>query len=301
MDSPGTILRRARSQQGLELAELAARIKINRKYLEAMEADNWKNLPGGFFYKSFVRQYAGALGLSAEEIEAALAGVPVEEAPLPAPPPRKEKSRLRDLRPMMGGNSWGLSRMLPSLSFLLVVVVGCGVLYTWWHRIENHAQADAVSSVINVPPPKQNTAQATIAQPVSPPVSPQNQAPTTTAGQPPASAAESSQPNTPADDGDAVHLKLTATEDTWVRVTADGKTVFAGVIKGQETREVAGKENTRVRIGNAGGVQIEWNGRQIDSLGKRGEIREVVFTKDGYKVIEKEPSDDEDAKPEATT
>ena len=62
MDSPGTILRRARSQQGLELAELAARIKINRKYLEAMEADNWKNLPGGFFYKSFVRQYAGALG-----------------------------------------------------------------------------------------------------------------------------------------------------------------------------------------------------------------------------------------------
>ena len=66
-----------------------------------MEADNWKNLPGGFFYKSFVRQYAGALGLSAEEIEAALAGVPVEEAPLPAPPPRKEKSRLRDLRPMI--------------------------------------------------------------------------------------------------------------------------------------------------------------------------------------------------------
>jgi cytoskeletal protein RodZ len=287
MDSPGTILRRARSQQGLELAELAARIKINLKYLEAMEADNWKNLPGGFFYKSFVRQYAGALGLSAEEIEAALAGVPVEEAPLPAPPPRKEKSRLRDFRPMMGRRSWGLSRMLPSVSFLLVVVVGCGVLYTWWHRIENHAQADAVSSVINVPPPKQNTAPAAVSQPVTSPV------------QPPAQASPQVTPQV--DDGDAVHLRLTATEDTWVRVTADGKTVFAGVLKGQESRDVAGKENTRVRIGNAGGVQIEWNGRQLDSFGKRGEIREVLFTKDGYKVIEKEPSDDEDAKPEATT
>jgi cytoskeletal protein RodZ len=260
-----------------------------------MEADNWKNLPGGFFYKSFVRQYAGALGLSAEEIEAALAGVPVEEAPLPAPPPRKEKSRLRDLRPMMGAGSWGFSRMLPSVSFLLVVVVGCGVLYTWWHRIENHAQADAVSSVINVPPPKQSTAPAAVSRPVTSPVSSENPPAT----QPPAPA--SPQVTPPGDDGDAVHLRLTATEDTWVRLTADGKTVFAGVLKGQESREVAGKENTRVRIGNAGGVQIEWNGRQIDSLGKRGEIRDVLFTKDGYKVIEKEPSDDEDAKPEATT
>jgi cytoskeletal protein RodZ len=259
-----------------------------------MEADNWKNLPGGFFYKSFVRQYAGALGLSAEEIEAALAGVPVEEAPLPAPPPRKEKSRLRDLRPMMGRGSWGFSRMLPSVSFLLVVVVGCGVLYTWWHRIENHAQADAVSSVINVPPPKQSTAPTTVSQPVTSPVSSENPPAT----QPPAQA--SAQATPPSDDGDAVHLRLTATEDTWVRVTADGKTVFAGVLKGQESREVAGKENTRVRIGNAGGVQIEWNGRQLDSFGKRGEIRDVLFTKDGYKVIEKEP-DDEDAKPEATT
>ncbi|MGD0616270.1 MAG: RodZ domain-containing protein [Bryobacteraceae bacterium] len=297
MDSPGTILRRARSQQGLELAELAARIKINRKYLEAMEADNWKNLPGGFFYKSFVRQYAGALGLSAEEIEAALAGVPVEEAPLPAPPARAEKSRLRDLRPMTGARSWGFSRMLRSVSFLLVVVVGCGVLYTWWHRIENHAQADAVSSVINVQPPKQSTAPAAVAQPVTSPVASENQpAP---AAQPPAQA--SAQADPPAGDADGVRLTLAATEDTWVRVTADGKTVFAGVIKSQESRNVEGKESTRVRIGNAGGVQIEWNGRQLGNLGKRGEIRDVLFTKDGYKVIEKEPSDDDDAKPEATT
>jgi hypothetical protein len=59
----------------------------------------------------------------------------------------------------------------------------------------------------------------------------------------------------------------------------------------------------RVLIGNAGGLQIEWNGRQLETLGKRGEVRDVMFTRDGYRLIEKPPpSDDENAKPaQATT
>jgi hypothetical protein len=60
-----------------------------------------------------------------------------------------------------------------------------------------------------------------------------------------------------------------------------------------------------VLIGNAGGLQIEWNGRQLGSLGKKGEVRDVLFTRDSYKLIQKAPPADEDAKPaqsgEATT
>ena len=46
------VLQRARLDQGIDLATVAARTKIKAKYLQAIEADDRKSLPGGFFYKS---------------------------------------------------------------------------------------------------------------------------------------------------------------------------------------------------------------------------------------------------------
>jgi cytoskeletal protein RodZ len=303
MTSPGTILRRARSQKGLDLGEVAARIKVNRKYLEAMEADDWKSLPGGFFYKAFVRQYADALGLNADEIAEALAAIHVEEAPLPTPVQLQERSMLRSIPSMGGSGSWlGAMRVMPSIGFLLAVVVGCGVLYTWWHRIESHAQANDTSRVVVGSTGKRTSAPQVETRSVTPQVStvtdlpPVNTTNAAAAGQPSTQGAP--QPVPAADSGDGVRLTLAASEDTWVSVTADGRTVFAGVIKGQEIRNVGGKQNTRVRIGNAGGIQIEWNGRQLGTLGKKGEVRDVLFTPDSYKLIEKPPPADDDAKPE---
>jgi cytoskeletal protein RodZ len=311
MTSPGTILRRARSQQGLDLTEVATRIKVNRKYLEAMEADDWKSLPGGFFYKSFVRQYAEALGLDADEIEEALAAIQIEEAPLPAPLPRRESSMLRDIPRMGGHGSWlAAMRVLPSIGVLLAVLIGCSVLYSWWRRMESQARTNETSAAARSSSRRGRREPAPVAEtrPVPPQVSTVTEpsqaaaaqpAPT---GQPPVQG--SPQP-APAAATDGVRITLAATEDTWVSVSADGRNVFAGVIKGQESRNVEGKLNTRVLIGNAGGLQIEWNGRQLGSLGKKGEVRDVLFTRDSYKLIQKAPPADEDAKPaqsgEATT
>ena len=309
MNSPGTILRRARSQQGLELSEVAARIKINPKYVEAMESDDWKSLPGGFFYKSFVRQYAEALGLNADQIEEALSGVPVEEAALPAPLPQETKSLFDSFRPLLERNfSTPASRLLPSIGFLLLVVIGCGVLYSWWHRIENGAPARQVSrNTVAVAKPaappasSPNSAQPPAARQNPPQAPPVKLAQPGTTPPPATQSAPQSAPNATFDPDDGVHLTLAATEDTWVSVTADGHYVFSGIIKGQQSRNIQGKESTRVRIGNAGGVQIEWNGRPIGSLGKKGEVRDVLFTRDSYKLIEKTPPPDDQTKPEATT
>jgi cytoskeletal protein RodZ len=283
---------------------------VNPKYLEAMEADDWKSLPGGFFYKSFVRQYADALGLSADEIEAALAAIRIEEAPLPGPMPRREKSMLHDIPPMIGRGSWlAVMRVVPSIGFLLAVVIGCSVLYSWWHRIENRGRANDLSRGAARAAAKRAPAPVVETRPVTPQVSTVTEPPRTDAtqparaGQPPAQG--SPQPVAAAGATDGVRITLAATEDTWVSVSADGRNVFAGVIKGQQSRVVEGKQNTRVLIGNAGGLQIEWNGRPLGSLGKRGEVRDVLFTRDSYKLIEKPPPTDEEAKPaqpgEATT
>lgn len=69
--SIGGVLRSARLRQGKALDVIAAETKICHLYLEAIENDQFDALPEGAYRRSFLRQYASALGLDAEELVAA--------------------------------------------------------------------------------------------------------------------------------------------------------------------------------------------------------------------------------------
>jgi transcriptional regulator with XRE-family HTH domain len=64
----GRKLEEARRQLGLSVQEVADRIRVRREYLEALEAMNLKLLPGKAYALAFLRSYAQALGLKADEI-----------------------------------------------------------------------------------------------------------------------------------------------------------------------------------------------------------------------------------------
>jgi cytoskeletal protein RodZ len=98
MFSVGEVLRRARLEQGLDVPILAARTKISAKYLEAIESDNRRALPSGFFYRSFVGQYARALSLDTREINAEVDRILSADAPPPLP--GQESVDFRSLAPI---------------------------------------------------------------------------------------------------------------------------------------------------------------------------------------------------------
>lgn len=56
--SLGEQLRRARDERGVSLREISEHTRITMRHLEAIEADDFKNLPGGIFNKSFIKAYA---------------------------------------------------------------------------------------------------------------------------------------------------------------------------------------------------------------------------------------------------
>lgn len=64
----GAELTRAREELGLEIPELEERTKIRGRYLRALEAEAWDAIPSPAYAKGFLRTYAGALGLDAEEL-----------------------------------------------------------------------------------------------------------------------------------------------------------------------------------------------------------------------------------------
>lgn len=66
--SLGAMLRSARDEHGLSVADVAAQTKFAPRQIEALEADDFKNLPETAFLRGFVRSYAKILNLDAETL-----------------------------------------------------------------------------------------------------------------------------------------------------------------------------------------------------------------------------------------
>ena len=66
MSSFGETLRRERELRQISLREIAEATKINLRYLDALERDDFRHLPGGVFNKGFVRAYAQFIGIDPE-------------------------------------------------------------------------------------------------------------------------------------------------------------------------------------------------------------------------------------------
>ena len=63
----GEKLRAAREARGISVSEVAEQTRIAPMYIECIENDNYKPLPGGIFNKGFVKSYARFIGLDEQE------------------------------------------------------------------------------------------------------------------------------------------------------------------------------------------------------------------------------------------
>ena len=68
MSSFGETLKRERELRQISLREIAEATKINPRYLDALERDDFRHLPGGVFNKGFVRAYAQFIGIDPESM-----------------------------------------------------------------------------------------------------------------------------------------------------------------------------------------------------------------------------------------
>ncbi|HKC57313.1 MAG TPA: helix-turn-helix transcriptional regulator [Vicinamibacterales bacterium] len=75
----GTRLRQQRERRGVELAAIAEQTKIKRSLLEALERDDLKYWPTGIFRRSWVRNYAQAIGADADAVVRELCALYPEE------------------------------------------------------------------------------------------------------------------------------------------------------------------------------------------------------------------------------
>jgi cytoskeletal protein RodZ len=300
MLSVGEKLKRARLKQGLDLSAVAAQTKISARYLEAIESDNRKILPSGFFYKSFVEQYAAFLSLDTPEIDAEIDRVLSADEPLPLPGFGSVVTR--NVPPV---GSFHKRPSYKAAVSLVLVLAGCAGVYAWWHsggavsRLRGMVDQVTAFAKLSVAPSKPvgsaNTVKPTplvigsrvqpqaIASVKPPPIN--VPAPETAA---PVSVTSSAKP----DEADAkatpdykVMVDLMAREATWLSVSSDGKPVFSGILQANQTKSVGGKQFAKMRVGNAAALEVRLNGKLLAPLGARGQVLVVLFTPDNFQIV----------------
>jgi cytoskeleton protein RodZ len=278
MLSVGETLKRARLNQGLDLGTLATRTKISAKYLEAIESDDRKSLPSGFFYRSFVEQYARALSLDTQEIDAEVNRVLSADEPLPLP--GFESVVARNVPPLTSAHRFHTGRSYTSAATLMLVIVGCSGIYAWWHEarsiglkgIVGHLHFFAKPAVGNAKAAHTKAEIAKVEKPALGSVPPPKPA-----ALPVSLASDTS--------GYKVLLDLMAREATWLSVSSDGKPVFSGTLQANETKTVGGKQFAKLRVGNAAGIEVRLNGKLLGTLGARGQVLTVLFTPDNFQIF----------------
>jgi cytoskeleton protein RodZ len=297
MMSVGETLRQERMRRNVQLQEISEKLKISSRMLEAIEADDYAKLPGGVFGKSFVRQYAGLLGLDEEEVanqfEQAV-GSPeltrLEELRRPHPAsglPRMDERRFSSSQPRS---------ILPSLIAVVVVMLICSLVYGWWQRNRQLAETRRHS------PPATEARRATPPRPAQtqqprPQIQPPPAAVTTVANNIAPAAATAvplpaipgvPQPLVPDSEptgNQAVQVELVANEAVWVSVQRDGRSIYQGELQPNEIRTVAANTEVTLKLGNAGGLTILLNGKPIPPAGPKGQVRTVQLTSGGFQIV----------------
>ena len=82
-----------------------------------------------------------------------------------------------------------------------------------------------------------------------------------------------------------ITLVIRATENSWISVSADGKTVNQETLIAPANTSVRASREIVARVGNAAGVTFLWNGKEIPAQGEEAEVKTFVFDAGGMRVI----------------
>ena len=126
MTELGKVLKEARESKGLSLDDLQQLTKIQKRYLIGIEEGNYEMMPGKFYVRAFIKQYAEAVGLDAEQLFAAhKTDIPVaaqqEEIP-------QKLSRVQSKKTLPAQHSKWME-MLPKILIAVFLVAAAAIIY----------------------------------------------------------------------------------------------------------------------------------------------------------------------------
>ena len=292
MGSFGERLRREREMRGVSLDQIVATTKIGRRLLLALEEEQFDLLPGGIFNKSYVKAYAKCIGINEDEAVAEYMQA-ANEAPPDTRVIAQQHASIHSNRPMRRSGF----PVLPVLILVVVIAGGIGGWKVYQDRQNDRGKRAAIPANADVSQQPTNaaalvasgggsaanhTSSAQSAQ--TSPASPAATQPASSVAPPSEAAvpkvpAESSSANTPV--GAPFEVVVRPKDSAWVSVKSDGKYVVRGIIKPPDVRTIRATGQVVFYTGNAGAVEVSFNGKNVPLTGGPNAEQVVVFDSHG--------------------
>jgi cytoskeletal protein RodZ len=292
----GQYLKSTRLQRGIELEVIAKETRIGMDNLRYIESEAHDSLPAVAFVKGFLRAYAQALGVDAEDV------VGRYEDSL-----RTEKSLAKGEAELVRLNQRFWPRLLISLSALVILMAlsisVVSVSKNPLMRIQTREGAleklppsgpapdEKDSPAIKAAPDDPYATQDTMNEPAATPepafkASGRVAEPAMSGSAPPSEhdkafepelddvplAEPDPRPLQTGVDADGLRLVISAHEETWLQVTIDNLAPKSYHLRPGRHLELEAATNFTLRVGNAGGVTLLLDDRQLPPLGRSGQV-----------------------------
>jgi len=272
----GERLKREREMRGVSLEEIEGATRIKVKYLEALETENWADLPGGAFNRGFIRSVARYLGMDEDSILA-------------------EYTLARKDSALVAVRFVSLEKQTPlwprsvNTAVVLAICLAAIVTIGWlgyrgvsaaWRAAESHGTARATRAG------RGSSAAATSSHAAAPIP---NRAPAPLEAGVVAIPSNLLEKNASAhvESGNAAaaatkpyfQMKIEAGKNARIRVVADRRLVYTGRIAAGDTRRYRARNTFEIFSSDSGAVLIELEGQTMPPLGPSGQPGGATFTR----------------------
>jgi len=279
----GRYLRTHRRSKGISIEEVSQRTKINVAMLRHLENDNLEALPAPAFVKGFIRAYGQVVGVDVQE------AIKRYEEMLAI---RSKHLEAETVPPAPAAYPWrryvllglGLVLLLSAIFYLTAYFnrsaptpPQAGEAST--QNGATAAPADDLKSDPTIEVPSEEPPQQGAAPGAAPGESVQEKAAPLDlkdevkemSSAPEVESSQTTEAKVP-DAAEALVLEVEAVELTWFKVQIDKDEVREVTIEANDRVVFTAREQFDLIIGNAGGVELQLNGRPIPVPGKSGQV-----------------------------
>ena len=246
----GEHLRREREMRGVSLDEISAATRISTRFLEAIETEQWDQLPGGVFNRGFIRSIARFLGLDEDSLVAEYALGTSSGAHV----------HVVAQRPHKMPRNW---RPAAAVVVAMALIIASGVV--GYHRYGAGMAARLQARFL--------TARAG-ALTGSSTNQPATQGEGASRGAPVTAATPA---RDPAPGGLAVRIQ--AAKPANVRVIADGRVVFEDAVQPNDVKQFDAQDSFEITSSDSGALLLELNGQTMPPIGSPGQPGSVRLTR----------------------
>ncbi len=319
MGTFGERLRREREMRDISLDDISANTKIGTRLLRALEEEQFDQLPGGIFNKGYVRAYAKYVGIDEEQAVADYLQA-AQQSPNEVHPVGQYPSSRVENATLWPAVEPPQSRF-PIVPVLIVLALIAGIAGGWRIYRQRQVDRVAATGQASSQAPKhsgaetsstpaesstQSTSDATkngqvtgatgsSAEPravagnrngvaganenVGPGPNPTKDL--SQQGTPQSAAGSATAQNVGAPEGVPFELTVRAKDRAWVSIKSDGKFVVRGIIKPPDVKIIHATNQLVFWTGNAGDVDVSFNGKNVPVSGGDNDERVLVFNSHG--------------------